>query len=289
MSPGQFMAAVKPSAPVMTPGQFMGTIPALAGSNTAWGQRYLRELRDVIIRQADRQPRNVQRHLGPSELGAICDRLVVGKFAGEPKTNHVSDPWPSVVGTAIHAWLAEHFELENGLNGYPRWITERKVTPHPLYPGTADLYDGIEEALVDWKALGPTSMQKVMSPSGPPRHYQVQLLLYAAGYRNLGAPVRRVVLAALPRTASSLNQMYLWVHDCSPADDLLIADVLDETAYRREMARRVLSGQINIGDVPITPSDDECFTCPFYRPESARDYNPGCPGHSPVQNQPLQD
>jgi hypothetical protein len=77
--------------------------------------------------------------------------------------------------------------------------------------------------------------------------------------------------------------MYLWMHECSPEDDALIADVLDETAFRREMAQRVLAGQINIGDVPITPTD-YCIWCPFYRPESARDYNPGCPGHSPIQN-----
>jgi hypothetical protein len=557
-----------------------------------------------------------------------CDRQVVGKFAGEPVTNHVADPWPSIVGTAVHAWLAEHFSLENGLNGYDRWITEKRVSPHPLYPGTADLYDGVEELVCDWKGifvstpvatpdgwttmgqlqpgdtvfgtdgrpcqvtrtypaqyrdcyritfddgselitddvqeipyeaagkpqwpvmllptahaadrvwsatarpqrqlrlrngsalelaprdlivhpyvlgcwlgdgsvhsgtigagikdaedlsgqiracgytvspphgkrksvrtiyglsgqlrvtglqwrdpawpgshgrltgvkqvppeylrgsyeqrlallqglmdtdgnwnkprkravfsttskhlavsvaelaatlgwkahiaphqstesglpvtgyyveftphganpfrlqrkaaqvraegsarsrfrivrnikpvlsvptrcidvdspdhlylageqlipvhncLGPTSMAKVMSAAGPPRHYQVQLLLYAAGYRNLGFPVRRVVLAALPRTASSLDSMYLWTHDCGPGDDALIADVLDQTAFRREVARRVLAGQINIGNVPIAPGDDICYFCPFFRPESARDYNPGCPGHSPVQ------
>ena len=266
----------------MSPGRFMGTTPAISGSNTAWGARYARELRDVIIRQAIRQPRNTQRHLGPSELGSLCHREVVGKFAGEPRTNNVSDPWASVVGTAVHAKLAEFFSNENNLNGFTRWVPELRVSPHPLYPGTADLYDGVTETLVDWKIQGPTSVAKVMSPAGPPRHYQVQLLLYAAGYRNIGLPVRRVCLASLPRTSPSLAAMYLWVHECSPADDVLIADVLDETAFRREMAQRVMAGQINIGDIPITPSDT-CIWCPFYRPESARDDNPGCPGHSPVQ------
>jgi len=264
----------------MTAAAFMGTVPAMSGGNTPFAARYARELRDVILRQASRQPRNLQVHLGPSEIGSECDRQVVGKFAGEPHTNHVGDPWASIVGTAVHAWLAEKFGLENSLNGYLRWITERQVAPHPAYPGHADLYDGIEEAVVDWKILGPTSMAKVMSPAGPSRRYQVQLLLYAAGYRNLGAPVKRVVLAALPRTSPTLDSMYCWEHLCSPADDQLIAGVLDETAFRRELARHVLAGQINIGDVPVTPGD-ECIWCPFYRPESARDGAPGCPGHSP--------
>src|SRR6266404_6220563 len=102
----------------MTAAAFMGTVPAMSGGNTPFAARYARELRDVIIRQAHRQPRNMQQQLGPSELGIACHRRVVGKLAGEPVTNHVSVPWPSVVGTAVHAWLAEHFGLENNLNGY---------------------------------------------------------------------------------------------------------------------------------------------------------------------------
>lgn len=265
-----------------SPSEYMARVPVMSGGNTAFAARYARELRDVIIRQADRQPRNVQRSLGPSELGLVCDRRVVSKFAGEPKTNHVSDPWPSVVGTAVHAWLAEHFGLENNLNGYIRWVTEQRVAAHPLYPGTADLYDAVEELVCDWKALGPTSMAKVMSPDGPPRHYKIQLLLYAAGYRNLGLPVRRVVLAALPRTSATLDSMYVWEHACTPADDQLIAEVLAETAFRREIARGVMAGTINIRDVPVTPSSD-CYFCDHFRPESARDGAPGCPGHSPAR------
>lgn len=267
----------------MTPGRFMGTVPVMSGSNTPEGARIARELRDVITRQARRQPRNTQVHLGPSELGCECDRQVVGKFAGEPFTNNVSSPWASVVGTAVHAQLAQFFANENTLNGFTRWVPELRVTPHPLYPGTADLYDGVNEAVIDWKVLGPTSMAKVMSASGPPRHYRVQLLLYAMGYRHLGLPVRRVCLAALPRTSSSLDSMYLWDHECGPLDDVLVTDVLDQTAYRREMAQRVMAGRISIGDVPVSPGDDVCYFCPFYRPESARDYNPGCPGHSPAR------
>jgi hypothetical protein len=245
----------------MSPGAFMGTVPAMSGSNTPEGARIARELRDVIIRQATRMPRSTQVHLGPSELGEECDRQVVGKFAGEPRTNNVADPWASVVGTAVHAQLATFFANENRLNGFTRWVPEVRVAPHPLYPGTADLYDGVNEAVIDWKILGPTSLAKVMSPAGPSRRYQVQLLLYALGYRRLGLPVRRVCLAALPRTSSSLDSMYLWEHECGPADDALLADVLDETAFRREVAQRVLSGQVSIASVPISPGSDNCYFC----------------------------
>src|SRR5215831_11257485 len=111
-------------APDMTTDQFMQSIPAMAGGNTPFAAMYARELREIIVRQAHRDPRSVQRELGPSEVGHICHRLVVGKMAGEPVTNHVSDPWPSIVGRAVHAWLAEKFLLENTTSKKARWLTE---------------------------------------------------------------------------------------------------------------------------------------------------------------------
>ena len=199
--------------------QMMSAPPSPPGSNTPWGARYAAELRQVIVRQASRQPRNQQEFLGPSELGTVCDRQVVGKMIAAPVTNHVPDPWPSIVGTAVHAWLADKFARENDLIGMLRWLTETRVAPDPMHPGTADLFDLFEGALVDWKALGPTSMDKVKSPAGPPRKYQVQLLLYARGFRNYGAQVKRIALVALPRTAATLDAMYVWEHVINQAAD----------------------------------------------------------------------
>lgn len=253
-------------------------VPAMPQGNTLWASRYAADLRQVIVRQASRQPRSVQLFLGPSELGAECDRQVIGKMIAAPRTNHVSDPWPSIVGTAVHAWLAEKFRLENELNGTLRWLTETRVAPHPQHPGTADLFDLLEAALVDWKILGPTSIDKVRSPDGPSRRYKVQLLLYALGFRNYGARVDRIALVALPRTAATLDAIYVWEHPCDPAaDDALIAEVLRVTGIRRMIAAEILKGGMRIEEVPITPDSDECFFCPFYRPQAIRD-GVGCPG-----------
>jgi hypothetical protein len=191
----------------------------------------------------------------------------------------VVDPWPSIVGTAVHAWLAEAFRKENTINGVARWIPEHRVFPHPSYPGTADLYDFYEKALVDHKVLGKTTMAKVMSPQGPPWYYVVQMLLYKRGYELLGLPVRRVVLAAWPRTSPTLDDLYCWERPASPADDEILQQVFAVTAARQQVAGMVLSGQIPIEQVRRTPSDD-CFFCPVYRPQSALDGGPGCPGHS---------
>lgn len=258
--------------------EFMGAAPARLEGNTPWASRYAAELRRVVAHQANHSARNLQRHLGPSELGVPCDRQVVGKLAGLPVTNHVADPWPSIVGTAVHAWLADAFTAANLALPSPRWLAEQRVAPHPEHSGTADLYDAGEMAVVDHKILGESSMAKVRSVGGPPIKYVIQLVLYAKGYRNLGLPVTRVALAAYPRTAASLDGLYVWERPTGPQDDALIEEVFRLTDRRKAMAEKVSSELLSITDIPTAPDDDECFFCPFYRPQSKRDNGPGCPG-----------
>ncbi|MEU1810974.1 hypothetical protein [Micromonospora aurantiaca (nom. illeg.)] len=258
--------------------EFMKAAPGRLGGNTPWASRYASDLRRVVVEQANGSARNRQRHLGPSELGVPCDRQVVGKLAGLPATNHVVDPWASVIGTAVHAWLADAFTAANSSLPAPRWLAEQRVTPHPEHPGTADLYDAAETAVVDHKILGESSMAKVRSNSGPPIHYVIQLLLYGKGYRILGLPVTRVALAAYPRSAASLDGLYVWERATGPQDDALIEEVFTLTDRRKAMAEEIRTGLKTLTDIPITADDDTCFFCPFYRPQSKRDNGPGCPG-----------
>jgi hypothetical protein len=265
--------------------EFMAAAPAPLNGSSAWGSRYATELRRVFHEHAARAPRSLQLHLGPSELGERCDRQVAGKMAGQPATNHVSDPWPSIRGTALHAWAADAFEADNVRHGLLRWIAEQKVTPHPDHPGTADLYDAVEYAVVDHKFLGESSMAKIRATSGPPRKYVVQLLLYGLGYLLLGLPVRRVAVAAYPATASSLDGLYVWDRAFAGQDGQLLEDnaqlieeVFADTARRQDYARQLHDQRISLLNVPSSPDSDSCFFCPFYRPQSARDGGPGCPG-----------
>jgi hypothetical protein len=257
--------------------EFMAAAPARLDGSSPWARRYAAELRRVVVETANNSARTLQRHLGPSEIGSPCDRQVAGKFAGLPTTNHVVDPWASVIGTAVHAWLADAFMADNLRHG-PRWIAEQKVTPHPDHQGTADLYDAQEFAVVDHKILGESSMAKVRAASGPPVHYVIQLLLYALGYRVLGLPVRRVALAAYPRTSHTLDGLYVWERETGPQDDPFLEEVFRLTARRKQYGDDILSGRLSLTDIPSAPDDDSCFFCPFYRPQSARDNGPGCPG-----------
>jgi hypothetical protein len=258
--------------------EFMSAAPARLEGNTPWAGRYAGELRRVVHEQANGSARTLQRHLGPSELGVPCDRQVVGKLAGLPVTNHVADPWPSIVGTAVHAWLADAFTADNVRTGRERWLAEQRVVPHPDHSGTGDLYDADEAAVVDHKVLGESSMAKIRSPKGPPIKYVIQLLLYGKGFRVMGLPVTRVALAAYPRTAASLDGLYVWERATGPQDDALIEEVFKLTDRRKAMAEELLSGKRQFTDIPLATDDDECFFCPFYRPQSKRDNGPGCPG-----------
>ncbi len=241
------------------------TLTAQVNGSTPWAQGYAREIRDLINRQADRAPRSVQAHLGPSELGIRCDRQVIGKmvgpvFPGTKKTNHISDKWPATIGTAVHAWLAQALTDENARIGAERFLAELRVAPVLQHPGTTDFYDRMTATIGDWKVLGPTSMAKIRSPAGPPRVYRVQLLLYWLGCLNAGLPARRIALIALPRTAPTLDSMYVWEHVPGPEDIDLLAEVLRITAIRRDIATDILKGVIRIEEVPVTPGD-ECFFC----------------------------
>lgn len=273
---------------MIDPAAFMAAAPAPLNGSSPWASRYAAELRRVVVEHAERSPRSLQLQLGPSEVGVACDRQVVGKMAGLPKTNHVSDPWPSIVGTAVHAWLADAFAEDNRRRGLIRWVPEQRVITHPdtslIHPGTGDLYDAVEQAVDDHKVLGESSLSKVRSADGPPRKYVVQLLLYGEGFRRLGLPVRRVALIAWPRTSSSLDGLYVWDREHTSADDQLIQEVFDQTRIRQQLALEVHAGRLSINQIPSAPDSSECFFCPFYRPQSARDGGPGCPGTATNSN-----
>jgi len=261
-----------------TAAEFM-TAPAPLNGSSAWASRYAVELRRVIHEHAAQAPRSLQAHLGPSELGAVCCRQVAAKLAGLPSTNHVADPFPSWRGQALHVAAADAFAGDNERSGEIRWVVEQRVTPHPDHPGTADLYDAREQACVDHKFLSPTSMGKIRAADGPPRHYVVQLLLYAHGYRLMGLPVKRVVLAAYPAAAGSLDGLWVWEREYSAADDVLLAEVFAQTKARKQWAIKLLTGEATLMDVPATPEDASCYFCSQFRPQSAHDGGAGCPGH----------
>lgn len=235
-------------------------------------------LSDVIRWASSDDARSQQVAVGPSELGSPCERRLAMRMAGVVPVNRSSDPWPSIVGTAIHAQLREFFELDNRRNLMAglrqRWITERRVSPSPVLNGSSDLYDLATATVIDWKTVGDGKLPQVIK-EGPSMGYQRQIQLYGLGYHRLGYQVNSVALAFLPRAGrlSSLTY-YEW-----PFNPAMAQETLDR-AYR--IGAQVVGLQRQFGPEiwDRIPGDtkDHCGWCPFFRRQATSVSSEGCPG-----------
>lgn len=246
----------------------------IGAGNVPWAVELGEALKAVVRQDSAQAPRSQQVALGPSEVGHPCDRQVAGKYAGIPRTNHVFDPWPSWAGTGLHA----HIERALKDGGDPRWLPETRVPVAEALSGTADLYDLLTHTVIDHKFLGSTTLDKVRRV-GAGQTYRKQLLLYGRGYRRLGVPVRRVMLMCWPRTGSSLAGAYAYGIELD-ADTELETDLLLETVIpaRKKYAADLISGKLSFHDIPAQPTNENCFFCPFWRPEEAQTAST-CRGH----------
>jgi hypothetical protein len=198
------------------------------------------------------------------------------------------DPWASIVGTAIHAFLEEAFKWESQRlisdlqADYVRWFTEKRVTPDPSsimpHPGTADLYDAQTYTLNDHKCQSEGVRDKLRR-HGPPHHYYMQMLLYAVGYMHEGFRVDRISLVSWPRTHSTMDDMFVWEHVITAEDIAAVTDLIEKTQIREALAVFVVNKEMDFWQIPATPSEADCQYCPYFRPDAAHNPNVrGCPG-----------
>jgi len=241
--------------------------------NEIMGVDLLSDLTDVIKWTDNNSTRSVQKTIGPSELGSLCDRRIAYRLADAPEINYWSDPLPAIVGTAVHGWLEKAVNSFQKIHFMDRWVTELTVHPDPLVKGHMDLYDNQYKAVIDWKTVSPTKL-KTWKSSGPPEHYKDQVNLYGKGALNAGLEVFKVVLIAVPRSGF-LKDMQIWVDD-----------------YRPERAEAALARMYDIANAMIKAGDDlameeipaapgsECSYCPWYRGGTGPANMSGCSGNN---------
>lgn len=227
-----------------------------------------------IIRERDSgSQRSMQRALGPSEIGDECDRRLTYRLLDMEPTGRSGDPWPAIVGTAVHAWLAGAFNSENVRLGRLRYVVEQRVYLTSGISGTCDLYDLDTDEVIDHKVLGTTSMGKLKAGKIPTR-YRVQLHLYGLGYALAGMRVSKVTLALYPR-GGWLDGMHIWSEPYSAETAQSAMDRLSKltaVAYTLELDDHPERWEL----IPAKPGPD-CDFCPFFRPGKHVDSN-GCPG-----------
>ena len=221
------------------------------------------EIIRVIRHAADNAPRSLQRRIGPSEIGTPCTRQLGYKVADHdpaPGRASIHDPWPSIVGTATHAWLADAFEITNAdatRRGEPEpWLLEQRVDVGLGLTGSCDCFHVPSRTVLDWKVLGDTQYRRYTS-DGPSETYRVQGHCYGLGWERAGFTVDRVGIGFFGR-AKRLSDLHIW-----------------SEPYDREIALRALKRLRDVGRIVEAGADPQrlpavpggqCHFCSYQGP-----------------------
>lgn len=235
------------------------------------------DLLDVIRWYDAQSSRSQQQEIGPSEIGSECDRFLAYRLLNWPEVNTMTDPWPAIVGTAIHLWLEAAFKRFQEASGVARWDTETTVHPDPFIRGHMDLFDNWLLTVIDWKTLGVTKM-RAWQKNGPTEKQKDQVNLYARGKIEAGARVEKVCLVGLPR-AGWLEDVEVWVDDYRPERAQAALDRLYGVG-KQALDLDIVTHPERFNAIEATP--DMCSFCPFFQPKnrdsSAIADGSGCPG-----------
>lgn len=226
-----------------------------------------RTLRRLVHDATENNPRSLQKRIGMSEAAHPCARRLAFRMSEVEKVNTRHDPWPSFVGTSVHAQLAAAALADNERLGRTRWLVEHPVTIYDDLAGTLDLYDNDTETVIDHKALGATTHRSLVN-NGPSSSYRQQVTGYGLGLTREGYSVKRVAIAAWPRSGM-LRGLHVW---SAPFDE----SELETTLARYDTTRAVVAARVPISLVPATPG--ECHFCPWYTPGATTDPNATCSG-----------
>jgi len=227
-----------------------------------------------VVRWADaNRARSRQVALGCSEVGHQCDRRLAYRIAGVDPGGYSNDPWPAVVGTAVHSWMEEAVRLFQEAHNLSHWVTEMEVLPSPIVKGHTDLYDSRRKLVLDWKFPSPDNLRK-MRDDGVPQQYVTQVQLYGLGHVNAGRQVERVGIVAMGRQG--------WLKDCfvwTVPFDIGAASAAISRIYSigNTLMQADLSDPVTWQQIPATPSR-LCSWCPWHRREKKVADEKGCPG-----------
>lgn len=240
------------------------------------GARIAEQLREVVTEHDQRAPRSQQTALGPSEIGEPCPAALARKLMGEQRVNARSDPWPAIVGTATHAWLAEAFHAANQRLGRIRYLVETRVQIRAELAGSCDCYDADHGGVaIDHKVVGETAMRSYKR-DGPSAQYRAQIHLYGMGLANLGLPVSTVAIAFYPR-GGMLSGLHVWTEPYDPAVAQAALDRHDQI-LEAACALGLDHTPGNYAHLPIV-TGHRCTFCPYFSP--GVEIGRACPGHMP--------
>lgn len=215
------------------------------------------EIIHTIKNFANNAPRSLQRAVGPSQVGTPCTRQLGYLMSDVEPSRDVHDPWPSILGTATHAWLADAFMHANNVarqQGLPTpWHLERRVDVGFGLRGSCDCFHEPSGTVLDWKILGDTQYRKYASGEMS-ETYRKQSHLYGLGYVRAGYTVTTVAIGMFGR-AKRLSDLHIW---SEPFDIELALRALD----RMRKVQVLLQCGVAPLRIPATPGS-ACYFCSF--------------------------
>lgn len=234
------------------------------------------ELEGILARFEANSPRSKQTALGPSEVGVECQRALAYRLLNTPPKPDPRLPWAPIIGTAVHATIAEALESDNARLGRRRWIVENRVHPADGLSGSCDAYDTDHLTVIDWKVVGDKSLATLPVDMSP--EYETQANIYGLGYENAGHRVEWVRICLLARSSHDFRMSREWTR---PYDWALAQRALDRLAETRRMIADLdlAAGDAGWAQVPGS-SSKPCSWCRYYRPGPAPTAS-GCPGVAP--------
>jgi hypothetical protein len=235
---------------------------------------------DTIRDAANNDARSLQTAMGPSEMGVACDRRLLYRLLEVAQVNH-PDPHASVLGRAVHAWLADAFTQANRGKTPPEWLIEQTLDVMEWLDGSlsgsGDLFHVPTRTVLDWKLLGPSSYHEIHM-GRPSVEYVTQLQGYGVGFLRRGLAPLSVGVVAIPRSAvnkrpARLDDIRMWR---APFDPLYAGKAIARVGELRGRAKTF--GLEVLGEA--TTADSHCNWCPWFK-AGATDLTVACPGHNP--------
>ena len=212
-------------------------------------------LKSALVENDKARDRSQQVELGASSVGG-CRRAAWQIIHQKPKTNFNTESLAAIIGTALHATIAEAM---SNIDPFGDDLLIEQGFKTPDLKGHVDLYVKSTKTVIDWK----TTTKKKLS-TFPSEQQMMQVNLYGHLLEANGYEVENVALVAIPRDGR-MQDVKVW-----------------QAPYKPEIAQYGLSWVRDLQEIISPPAPEKSFRfckdfCEYYNP-NAQAEGIGCEG-----------
>ena len=170
-------------------------------------------LKRALENQDSKRSRSQQVEIGPSQIGG-CRRQVYYQLTDTP-TTHQPDKLASIMGTGIHAMIADAIKSEDPFGD--NFLIEQEMDAFGI-PAHTDLYIKDRQLVVDWKTTTKAGLRYF-----PSEQQIMQVQLYAHMLKANGENPKEVSLVTIARDGKMEHiQVHSEAYDPAKAESGLL-------------------------------------------------------------------